>query len=69
MLFKMASAQRLPFCHDRNVVMKPAGGAAFQLIEAERRIYASPHWGIIGSVNDLSPIQRQAVIWTKTGLL
>ena len=33
------------------------------------RIYASVNWVSIGSDNGLSPIQRQAIIWTYIGLL
>ena len=38
-------------------------------IEAEWRIYASLNWVIIGSDNDLSPVRRQAIIWTNAGIL
>ena len=34
-----------------------------------RRIYASIYYPIIGSDNGLSPIRRQAIIWTNAGLL
>ena len=33
------------------------------------RIYASINWDSIGSDNGLSPIRRQAIIWTNAGLL
>ena len=39
-----------------------------QLIEAEWRIYASLNWVIIGSDNGLSPVRRQAIIWTNAGV-
>ena len=39
-----------------------------KLIEAERRIYASVNWAIIGSNNGLSPVRHQAIIWTNAGL-
>ena len=39
------------------------------LIEAERRIYASVNYTIIGSDNGLSPGRRQAIIWTNAGIL
>ena len=32
-------------------------------------IYASLNWVIIGSDNGLSPVRRQAIIWTKAGIL
>ena len=32
-------------------------------------MYAPVNLAIIGSVNVLSPIRRQAIIWTKAGLL
>ena len=40
-----------------------------QLIEAEWRIYASLNWVILGSDNGLSPVRRQAIIWTNSGIL
>ena len=43
--------------------------ALLQLIEAEWRIYASLNWVIIGSDNGLSPVRRQAIIWTNVGIL
>ena len=33
------------------------------------RIYASLSWVIIGSDNGLSPVRRQAIIWTNAGIL
>ena len=39
------------------------------LIEAEWRMYASLNWIIIGSDNGLSPVRRQAIIWTNGGIL
>ena len=36
---------------------------------AEWRIYASLNWVIIGSDNGLSPVRRQAIIWTNAGIL
>ena len=36
-----------------------------QFIEAERRIYASEAYAIIGSNNGLSPDRRQAIIWNN----
>ena len=36
-----------------------------QLTEAEWRIYASPTKAMIGSNNGLSPVRRQAIIWTN----
>ena len=41
----------------------------FQLIEAKWHIHASLNWVIIGSNNGLSPVQRQAIIWTNAGIL
>ena len=32
-------------------------------------IYASVNWVSVGSGNGLSPIRRQAITWTNTGLL
>ena len=32
-------------------------------------IYASVNWVIIGSGNGMSPVRRQAIIWTNAGLL
>ena len=40
-----------------------------ELIEVEWRIYASLNWVIIGSDNGLSPVRRQAIIWTNAGIL
>ena len=40
-----------------------------QLIEVERRIYASVKSTIIGSDNVLSPGRRQAIIWTNAAIL
>ena len=40
-----------------------------QPIEAEWRIYASLNWVIIGSDNGLSPVRRQAIIWTNAPIL
>ena len=40
-----------------------------KLIEAEWRIYASLNRAIIGSDNGLSPVRRQAIIWTNVGIL
>ena len=37
--------------------------------EAEWRIYASLNWVIIGSDNGLSPVRRQAIIWTNAVVL
>ena len=41
------------------------------LIKAERRIYASVDSSIINSIsaNGLSPVPRQAIIWTNAGIL
>ena len=39
------------------------------LIEVEWRIYASVNYGIIGSDHTMSPVQRQAIIWTKWWLV
>ena len=39
------------------------------LIEAEWRKYASATETIFGSHNDLSPVWRQAIIWTYNGIL
>ena len=39
------------------------------LIQARRRIYASWNWVTFGSDNGLSPIRRQAIIWTNAGIL
>ena len=41
----------------------------YKLIEAEWRIYASLNWAIIGSDNGLSPVQREAIIWTNAEIL
>ena len=41
----------------------------FNSIEAEWRIYASLNWAITGSDNGLSPVRRQAIIWTNAGIL
>ena len=38
------------------------------LIEAEWRIYASVTYANIGSNNWLSPVRRQAIIWTNAGI-
>ena len=35
----------------------------------EWRIYALLNWVIIGSDNGLSPVRRQAIIWTNAGIL
>ena len=32
-------------------------------------LYASLNWAIIGSDNGLSPVRRQAIIWTNDGIL
>ena len=40
-----------------------------KLIEAERRIYASVNYAIIGPDNALSPDRRQAIIRTNAGIL
>ena len=40
-----------------------------QLIEAERRIYVSMNWVIVGSDNGLSPIRRQAIFCTNAEIL
>ena len=40
-----------------------------QLIQAEWRIYASSTHAITSSVNGLTPIRRQAIIWTSAVLL
>ena len=40
-----------------------------QFIEAERRIYASEAYAIIGSNNGLSPDRRQAIIWNNARIL
>ena len=37
------------------------------LIEATWHIYASVNWVIIGSGNDLLPVQCQAITWTNVG--
>ena len=42
---------------------------SLSVIEAEWRIYASLNWVIIGADNGLSPVQRQAIIWTNDGIL
>ena len=39
------------------------------LIETEWSIYSSPSWAIIGSNNNLSPVRRQAIIWTNAVFL
>ena len=39
------------------------------LIEGEWRIYTSLNWVIIGSDNGLSPVRRQAIIWTNAWIL
>ena len=36
---------------------------------AQRRIYASLSWVNIGSDSGLSPVRRQAIIWTNAGIL
>ena len=33
------------------------------------RIYTSVNFSIIGSDNGLSPVQRQAIIWTNDGMV
>ena len=38
------------------------------LIEAERRIYVSVTYTIIGSDNGLSPGRHQAIIWTNAAI-
>ena len=38
-------------------------------MEAEWRIYASVNYSIMGSDNGLSPVRRQAIIWTNVGVL
>ena len=38
-------------------------------IEARWRIYASLNWVLICSDNGLSPVRRQAIIWTNAGIL
>ena len=40
-----------------------------ELIEAERRIYTSMTKVIIDSDTGLSPVRRQTIIWTNTGIL
>ena len=40
-----------------------------QLIEAEWCIYASVTYTTIDSENGLSPVRRQAIIWTNAGVL
>ena len=40
-----------------------------QLIEAEWRIYPSVQHTDIGLDNGLSPVRRQAIIWTNAALL
>ena len=40
-----------------------------QLIEDVRCTYASLNLTIIGSYNGLSPVRRQAIIWTNAGIL
>ena len=39
-----------------------------EVIEAERRIYVSVNYAIIGSDNALSPTRRQVIIWTSADL-
>ena len=39
-----------------------------EFLEAMWRIYALPTFAIIGSDNGLSPVQRQAIIWTNAVL-
>ena len=58
---------------DRNIVGRWTNvetlDISYELIEAEWRIYASLNWVIIGSDNGLSPVRRQAIIWTNAGIL
>ena len=55
-------------CLDNGLALNRRG-AIIQLIEAEWRIYASLNRAIIGSDNGLSPVRRQAIIWTNAGIL
>ena len=41
----------------------------FYLIQTDRRIYAPVNRAIIGSNNDLSPMQHQSIIWSNASLL
>ena len=41
----------------------------YELIEAEWRIHTSVKYDFIGSYVGLSPVRRQAIIWTNAGLL
>ena len=41
----------------------------FELTEAEWRIFASVNWATFGSNNGLSPVRRQAIVWTNTDIL
>ena len=43
--------------------------ALCQLIQAECCIYASSNLTIIASDNGLSPVRRQAIVWTNAGIL
>ena len=47
----------------------PSAQYWLKLIEVERRIYASENWAIIGLDDGLSPVRRQAIIYTNGGLL
>ena len=42
---------------------------SYKLIQDEWRIYASATYDIIDSDNGLSPLRRQAIIWTNAGIL
>ena len=65
--------------HIRNIVYDENTGK-YKMIDYYRQIFVLTHWGrvtyicvgdltIIGSDNGLSPVRRQAIIWTIVGML
>ena len=57
------------FVSFRHNLQGSKGPSNIKLIEAEWRIYASLNWVTIGSDNGLSPLRRQAIIWTNVVIL
>ena len=66
----MAAILSRPECVNQETDELPTSRGLRYLVvfEAEWRIYASANYAIIGSDNGLSPLRRQAIIWTSAGL-
>ena len=66
---KCPSRKHTEICNLQNNLGYFVQTSMYKLIEAEWRIYASGNYVIFIADNGLSPVRRQAIIWTTAGVL